>query len=732
MATRRAGLSVSGSTALTTAPDGTPVSTAPSGEPRILVTAAEAARGKTALGALRACRAIADEAGADTAVLIEIGNRRPRPATVIATAAAKQLEERLSGQPVGGQLSRSPDEEQQAGRTGEQQAAPGETPASCSSRPNDVADEPDHPARPARTVRARGGIVFVSINEHECVADEVSGLIDSLPAGIPCVVVVPSVRFREVLESRASGWDRVLVRADLDPEEGLPPLLELVLDEAREYSREVETVRSACRWWAGRRALAGRQVPARHRMRLFRTRLAADGGQATPLVLGGVFVLVIGTVALMLLAGAMTGKARGQRGADLAALSAAGSMKKDLPRLLAPPTLPNGLPNPAHMPKPVYLLRARVTAVRTAAANGASPLAVSVRFPDRFSWAPVRARVAVGVTVTAGKSGRSHRSPPVWAEARIGASVTMGAVPAVGSGGGYSGPLASRQGKGMRPDVAAAFDAMAAAAGAAGVTLAINSAFRSDTEQAALFAANPNPTMVARPGTSLHRCGTELDLGPSAAYGWLAANASRFGFLQRYSWEPWHYGFTAGPAPCSAGGDRVGRAPAGKGPGERGRAGGSGRQGDRSQTLPDSVPSFVPTKYRQPILRAAMKWNVSAALLAAQLYAESGFNPGVVSSAGAQGIAQFMPGTAAGYGLRNPFDPVAAIDAQGHLMSDLLKQFGSPALALAAYNAGPGAVSPCNCIPPYAETRAYVAKILAMLGGVGAIAPMPMEIELVR
>ena len=68
---------------------------------------------------------------------------------------------------------------------------------------------------------------------------------------------------------------------------------------------------------------------------------------------------------------------------------------------------------------------------------------------------------------------------------------------------------------------------------------------------------------------------------------------------------------------------------------------------------------------------------VGAALLAAQLYAESNFNPNAVSSAGAQGIAQFMPGTARTYGLTDPFDPGAAIDAQAHLMHDLLAQLGS-------------------------------------------------------
>lgn len=292
--------------------------------------------------------------------------------------------------------------------------------------------------------------------------------------------------------------------------------------------------------------------------------------------------------------------------------------------------------------------------------------------------------------------------------------VSMGAVPSFASGGGYSGPLAERQGKGMRPDVATAFDAMAAAASAAGITLTITSAFRSDAEQAALFAANPDPTWVAPPGQSLHRCATELDLGPSGAYAWLAANAGRFGFLKRYSWEAWHFGFVAGPEPCSAEGNLVG-------------AGG----GDRSAALSMAFPPVTPGWVKPLILKAAMKWNVSPALLAAQLYAESGFDPKAGNGI-AFGIAAFTPAAAAEYGLRDPFDPEAAIMAQAHLMSDLLGQFGSPALALAAYNAGPGAVGSCGCIPDYPETQAYVSKILAMLGGMGAISPIGMRLELVR
>lgn len=132
------------------------------------------------------------------------------------------------------------------------------------------------------------------------------------------------------------------------------------------------------------------------------------------------------------------------------------------------------------------------------------------------------------------------------------------------------------------------------------------------------------------------------------------------------------------------------------------------------------LPSFVPPRFHDPIARAALRWNVPMNLLAAQLYAESGFNPFAHSPAGAEGIAQFMPGTADAYGLEDPFDPVEAIDAQAHLMSDLLRRFGGKvALALAGYNAGPGAVDRYGGIPPYAETRAYVARILGLLGGAG-------------
>ena len=445
-----------------------------------------------------------------------------------------------------------------------------------------------------------------------------------------------------------------------------------------------------------------------------------EEGQALILALGGAFVLIAGALALVAIAGAVTGKGRAQRAVDLAAISAARSMRDDLPRLLSPPALPNGLPNPRHLEKAVYLARARAAALEIAEANGVAPRRVRVSFPDAGSFAPVRVEAALVAHLTLGGVASEVEASAV---AEAGAPATGGDAPAaMATGGGYSGPLVYRQGEGMRPDVAAAFDRMAVAASGSGFTLTVNSGFRSDSEQAALFAANPDPRWVAPPGKSLHRCATELDLGPESAYGWLAANATRFGFVQRYSWEAWHYGYDRPPAPCSAAGDSIGRT---------GATTGSGG-GDGAFAGAASLPSFVPSPFRMPLLRAAARWNISVALLAAQLMAESNFNPYASSSAGAQGIAQFIPSTAAAYGLDDPYDSEAAIDAQAHLMSDLLRQFGDSALALAAYNAGPGAVEGCNCIPDYPETQAYVTRILALLGGAGVLTAEAFEVRLVE
>ena len=426
-----------------------------------------------------------------------------------------------------------------------------------------------------------------------------------------------------------------------------------------------------------------------------------ERGQSSILMLGVVAVVLAGALILGAFGQAYGARGHAQRVADLAAIAGAQSMRENYSRLFELPS------SPRHLSRAAYLALARAAALRGAARNGGSIAADDVAFPDSASLAPMRVRVRVRDAARIRVSRGARIPVRAEATAELSPGAAMGAL---ASGGGYKGPLAYRQGKPMRPDVALAFDRMEGTARAAGIHLIVTSAFRSDAEQAVLFARHPDPRWVAPPGKSLHRLATELDLGPPSAYGWLAANAGRFGFVKRYSWEPWHFGYTRSPGSASVG---------------FGVKGGDGR-------ATRAVQSFVPARYAQIIARAAQRWGVSAQLLAAQLYAESNFNPFAVSPAGAQGIAQFMPGTAAGLGLRHPFDAAASIDAQAHLMHDLLSRFASVPLALAAYNAGPGAVARCGCIPPYAETQAYVAKIIGLLGGAGDIsAAGTMEVRLV-
>jgi peptidoglycan DL-endopeptidase CwlO len=123
----------------------------------------------------------------------------------------------------------------------------------------------------------------------------------------------------------------------------------------------------------------------------------------------------------------------------------------------------------------------------------------------------------------------------------------------------------------------------------------------------------------------------------------------------------------------------------------------------------------VPGQYASTIEAAAASNGIPAALLAALVSHESGFDPTAVSSAGAQGIAQFMPATAAGMGI-NPDDPTEAINAAAKLLGSYTTKFGSYADALAAYDAGSSAVERYGGIPPYAETQAYVPAVLSMAG----------------
>jgi hypothetical protein len=109
----------------------------------------------------------------------------------------------------------------------------------------------------------------------------------------------------------------------------------------------------------------------------------------------------------------------------------------------------------------------------------------------------------------------------------------------------------------------------------------------------------------------------------------------------------------------------------------------------------DDAPAAKPVVYRpigevcDAVKRSAKSNNLPVSFFIRLLHQESGFRPDVVSHAGAQGVAQFMPETASLMGLENPFDPLQAIPASARLLSNLLAQFGNIGLAAAAYNAGP-------------------------------------------
>lgn len=114
------------------------------------------------------------------------------------------------------------------------------------------------------------------------------------------------------------------------------------------------------------------------------------------------------------------------------------------------------------------------------------------------------------------------------------------------------------------------------------------------------------------------------------------------------------------------------------------------------------------------IEEASEKYNVDPKLIQALIKQESGFNPNAVSKAGAKGLMQLMPKTALSLGVKDAFNPKENIEGGVKYLSQMLDKYhGNKILALAAYNAGPGAVDKFSGVPPYKETQNYVKSILA-------------------
>ena len=225
---------------------------------------------------------------------------------------------------------------------------------------------------PEATFAARGHICHLTLP-----AD--SDGLERAPAALALVreangvVHMPPRLLREALAARLSP-NAVLLRADLERDRAL---VGLAIRDLMTRGLRVAVLKRPLAWIASRRALFG-VLPADAADGLPRGCASAvwprqgrpgayeetgrsgswmtllpeirrpEEGQALPLALGGCFVLIAAALALVAISGAVTGKGRVQRAADIAAVSAARSMRDDLPRLLSPPTLPAGLPNPAH------------------------------------------------------------------------------------------------------------------------------------------------------------------------------------------------------------------------------------------------------------------------------------------------------------------------------------------------------------------------------------------------
>ena len=134
---------------------------------------------------------------------------------------------------------------------------------------------------------------------------------------------------------------------------------------------------------------------------------------------------------------------------------------------------------------------------------------------------------------------------------------------------------------------------------------------------------------------------------------------------------------------------------------------------ERFETVPPSRPPVARAAIDRLVDANAARSGVDRALVSAIIANESAFNPNATSAAGAQGLMQLMPQTAAALGVTNAYDPAENVRAGTQYLRGLLERFGSVELAVAAYNAGPAAVERYGGVPPYRETQAYVQNVMS-------------------
>jgi hypothetical protein len=337
--------------------DAEPVS-ATAAPPVILASAIGSSGGAASLAAAIGVAATAG-AGGGAALLVDVAGGQRRGPTVLASEAARELEDRVRG--IGGVFE---------------------------------------------AAAARGNLCHLSLPDAEDPLEPVAALLaNELPASAVIVHMSQELWPRAIVDERLSAAAGVL-RAELPGDRALAAL---AVAELRDRGLRAKIVSDPLGRVASRRALAGLEpggAASRRAARLARALLAEHSGQGLPLVLGAAAALIFAALVLAAIGGPITGTARAQRAADVAALSGARSMRDDFDRLFAPAFLPTGSPNPAHLSKAEYLARARAAVRHAARMNEVPAGRLRVRFPDA-------ARAREGQS-----RGRSRRAPGAGSRAR--------------------------------------------------------------------------------------------------------------------------------------------------------------------------------------------------------------------------------------------------------------------------------------------------------------------------